>query len=351
VEKKLNFALVGLGFGESVIPAYKKAAHAHLKLLCDVDERKAALLSEKHGIPFTVRFEDCLREDLDVVDVSTPNHLHAEQAAAALRGGKHVLLQKPMARDVNECRRILAVAAEARRKVGVFMFSLNQPLMHELRRMVAEGAFGRILLLRGLMAHRGAHLTWKKKGLGDDYWRRCKELTGGGAMALIGIHKIHLLPWLAGSEVEAVSAFSDNLAATDLIEGDDVTSATCKLKNGALAVVQACYSTEGDVVEILGTAGSAVIYNGRLQLKLDLAWSGPLLAHPGRGAELSFADADLRRLGTPLAAACEQHDAFARAVLAEQPLPVSGEQGLRDTAVLQAIYASAASGKKTQPEA
>jgi predicted dehydrogenase len=105
------------------------------------------------------------------------------------------------------------------------------------------------------------------------------------------------------------------------------------------------------VVEILGTAGSAVIYNGRLQLKLDLAWSGPLLAHPGRGAELSFADADLRRLGTPLAAACEQHDAFARAVLAEQPLPVSGEQGLRDTAVLQAIYASAASGKKTQPEA
>ena len=65
----------------------------------------------------------------------------------------------------------------------------------------AAGAFGRLISLRGRMAHRNAHTSWKQWKRPDDYWRRDRTKTGGGGMALIGIHAINLMPWLAASPV------------------------------------------------------------------------------------------------------------------------------------------------------
>jgi predicted dehydrogenase len=351
VTRKLRVALVGLGFGCRVIEDYRAAPELELALLCDVDEAKARRVSaEFGGIPATTRFEDCLAAGIDIVDVSTPNHLHAAQAVAALEAGKHVYLQKPMAPTVADCRRIVEAGRRAGRAVGMFMSSLGDPVNQELRAMVAAGAFGRVISVRGRTAHRGAHTSWKTWGRPADYWRRKKELTGGGGMALIGIHAINLMPWLAGNPVESVTAVSDNLASREIMDGDDITVAVTRLQGGTVATLEASYASENNAVEIYGTAGYAVRQGGALRLRIDAPWKGRMLEVPGGEKELCLGADDLERLGAPLRAGCEQHSAFARAILAGGPPPVSGEDGLRDVAVLEAIYRSAGSGRAETPE-
>jgi glucose-fructose oxidoreductase len=281
--------------------------------------------------------------------VSTPNHLHAEQAVAALEAGKHVLLQKPMAPTVAGCRRIVDAGRRAGRVVGLFMSSLGDPVNHELRAMVAAGAFGKLVSLRGRMAHRNAHVTWKRWNYGPDYWRRKKELVGGGGMALIGIHAINLVPWLAGSPIESLSAFSENVASREVLEGDDITAAVCRLSCGALAVLEASYASESGALELCGSAGYALLRGGDLRVRLDAPWHGRVLELPGGEKELVLGAEELGRRRAPFAQECEQHGAFARAVLAGEPPPVTGADGLRDVAVLEAIYRSAQTGRREQP--
>jgi predicted dehydrogenase len=348
---KLRIALVGLGFSRLILKDYVSAPGVELALLCDLNEDKCRAMSQEHGIPWTVRFEDCLADGIDAVDVSTPNHLHAEQAMAALEAGKHVLLQKPMAPTVADCRRIVDAGRCAGRAVGLFMSSLGDPVNHELRAMVAGGAFGKLVSLRGRMAHRNAHVTWKRWNYGSDYWRRKKELVGGGAMALLGIHGINLLPCLAGSAVESVMAYSDNLASREIMEGDDVTAAVFRLAGGPLAVLEASYASESGSFELYGTAGYAFLRGGELRIRLDSAWQGRVLELPGGEKETIFSAEDLARFRAPFAQECEQHGAFARAVLAGEPVPVGGEDGLRDVAVLEAIYRSARTGRHETPAA
>jgi glucose-fructose oxidoreductase len=342
----LRFALVGLGFGRLVMDDYRNAPGAELGLLCDIDGAKAAELSRESGVPFTTRFEDCLGPEVDVVDISTPNHLHAGQAVAALQAGKHVFLQKPMAPTTDDCRTILEAGARTGRQVGMFMSSLNDPTVQELRAMIAAGAFGRVISLRGRNAHRSAHTKWKEWERPADYWRRRKDLVGGGCMALIGIHGIHLLQWLAAAAVESAAAVAENVASREIMEGEDACAAACRLESGAVAVLEASYASEGGSTEIFGTEGWAILREGTLRLKLDRPWKGRLLEVPGDGVETVIEARELKRLGAPLLAEFEQHGAFARAVLAGEAPPVPGTDGLRDVAVLEAIYRSAAGGRR-----
>jgi predicted dehydrogenase len=320
-----------------------------LTLLCDTDGAKAAELSRLHNVPFVTRFEDCLRADVDAVDISTPNHLHVPQALAALEAGKHVLIQKPMGVNAAECARVVGAGRAAKRVVGMFMSSLSRPAFHEMRDMIAGGALGRVTMLRGFTAHRNAHTFWPLYGRGADYWRRRKECTGGGGMALIGIHMVNLVPWLAGSPVESVAAFSDNLAARQIMDGDDVTVAACRLESGALATLEAGYSFVGNSVEVYGEAGSVRLADGALAAVLESPWKGRMLDLPGGSRQRTIGAEEMESLEAPLASGLEQREAFARAVLEGRGAPVPGEAGVRDVAVLEAIYRSARSGRMEKP--
>jgi predicted dehydrogenase len=347
----LRFAVVGLGYGTHVLPDYLAAPECEPVLLCDVDEEKCRRVSaEFGGIAWTTRFEDCLAAGVDAVDVSTPNHLHAGQAVAALGAGKHVLLQKPMATSAEECARIVAAARASGRTLGMYMSMRGNPVMQELRAMVAGGAFGRLISLRGRAAHDNIHGEASMRLRPADYWRRKKELVGGGAMSLIGIHKINLLQWLSGENIVSAVGESDNLAAGELMTGDDATAAVCRLEGGALAVLEASYSSRSFCVEIYGTAGWASLHRHQaLHASLSKPWKGELVELPGAWVYTSLDHAELAGAGRPLRARYGQNAAFARAVLAGEPAPISGEEGMRDVAVLEAIYRSARSGRRETP--
>lgn len=140
------------------------------------------------------------RDDVDVVDVCTPGHLHAEMAIAALEAGKHVLVEKPLALDADEAERMVAAAAAA---PGLAMLGFNYrrvPALALARQLIADGAIGRV------RAVRAAYLQdWLADPDAPMTWRLRAETAGSGALGDLGSHAIDQILVLTGERVTGVS--------------------------------------------------------------------------------------------------------------------------------------------------
>src|SRR5262249_28318429 len=126
------------------IPALKKLEGVELAALCDRDQEKALRVAQRFGVPLaTNNFEDILGDDsIDWVDVCTPNYLHAPITIAALESGKHVLVERPIARNAAEAEKMVRVAEKAGR---VLMCALSHRFREDtkiLKRFVDRGELG-----------------------------------------------------------------------------------------------------------------------------------------------------------------------------------------------------------------
>src|SRR5262249_39367734 len=120
---EFNVALVGCGgVARLYRKIYAQLPGVRVVVTIDVDEAEAQRAAEENCAPrASTDFSDALARGIDVVVISTPNDLHCGQAVAALNAGKHVLLQKPMARTVDECDEILQAARESGKTLGIYM--------------------------------------------------------------------------------------------------------------------------------------------------------------------------------------------------------------------------------------
>src|SRR2546422_6811178 len=136
------------------------------------------------------------RPDLDAVVVATPNGHLAEITVAALSAGKHVLVEKPMGRDLAEAERMRAAACAAGRVLKVGFNHRYHPAISEARRRVTEGAIGELINVRCRYGHGGR--------VGYEHgWRGNRELAGGGELTDQGVHVADLLHWFAGLPASA----------------------------------------------------------------------------------------------------------------------------------------------------
>jgi len=341
--KRLRVAVTGAG-GEArwYMDAYKRCPESELVLIHDIDANKAKEQGEKLGVPWTTKFEDLLRADIDIVDVSTPNHLHAPQSIAAFVAGKHVLCQKPMAPTVADCDRMIRAAAAAGKQLGLYMGSLSSPFYYELREMIRAGFFGVISSVSSRGAHRGGYIA-KDKGA----WRGDKEKTGGGVFIQLAVHTINLFQWLLDDEITLAVGRSTNRLCRHSIGGDDLTHAVCEFKSGIYGTFESCYATEGGHFAIYGTKGSLMQTCGKTFLWGEEPWHGQIVSYTPRGGKetTELDPAELGRRQGPLYARYDQHAAFVRAVLEGKPAPVPGEVGRRDVAIIKAVYRAAEEGR------
>lgn len=281
-------------------------------------------------------FADVLRDDVDAVVISTPNHLHRDHAVAALEAGKHVLLQKPMARTTEECDAILAARERSGVMLGVYMNLLDHPLFRDLRRMAQEGYLGKTVLYSARLAHRGG-LAW---GGVDQNWRASRNRTGGGSFIQLGVHYQHLMRWLTGERVTGVQAMNTNVACPQ-IEGDDLMLAQYRLSGGGMGEIQTSWCCLEEHVSLLGTKGS---FHYRDNLRLEFTgdngpFHGELLHFKGDGS-LETAESippDWDDAQNPY----NQHRRFCEALLAGTPPEVSGEEAREDVRLAQACYQAA----------
>jgi predicted dehydrogenase len=336
-------ALAGCGgIARRYRKTYAQLPGVSVAVAIDIDRAEAeAAAKETAAQRVSTNFEDALAPEVDAVVVSTPNHLHAEHAIAALDAGKHVLLQKPMARTVEECDRILSAAARSGKTLGVYMNLLEHPLFRDLRCMVDSGFFGAIGLVSARLAHRGG-LSW---GGADTNWRASAARTGGGSYVQLGVHYHHLARWILRDRVARVEAFAGNRACPHL-EGDDLALAHLQFQSGAFADIQTSWCIQEEHFSILGTRGS-IHYRDNRRLEYigeGGPFSGEVLRLKGTG-ELEVVDPLLPPAWDDAANPFHQHRSFFAALAAGCAAEVPGEEAREDVRICAAIYDSAREGR------
>jgi len=165
-------------------------------VVADRDEEKAARLAEMYGCQHTVKCSEIVRfAEVDAVVVATTNDALAEVTEAAVKNGKHVLVEKPAARSAAELEPVVEVARRAFEANGVVVkVGFNHrfhPAMLKSREIFESGALGEMMFVRGRYGH-GGRLGMEKE------WRGDPEIAGGGEMLDQGVHLIDLARWFLG---------------------------------------------------------------------------------------------------------------------------------------------------------
>lgn len=202
---------------------------------------------------------DALLEDpeVDVVDICTPHYLHKPQALAALRAGKHVVLEKPMAMNVTECDEILAAASAAGRRVFVALCQRMFPAHVKAKQLLDDGAIGQPFL--GVVNIYGNEFDRMNDPAS---WKGDWEKAGGGAFVDTGHHAVYMLQHFFGPAV-AVTAAAKRLLVQPENKADDTTVAALEFPGPALGSIVVTYCATGDrwteERRIVGTEGSLLI--------------------------------------------------------------------------------------------
>jgi len=340
--KCINVALIGCGgFAENYRHIYTEIPEAKLVLLVDESEETARRASEAcGGVAWSTDFNDCLSSDVHFVDISTPNFLHREQACAALKAGKHVLLQKPLASSLEDALKIAEIASSSGKIAGMYMFLFDNPLFHDIKKLIKEGKLGTISGVGCRSAHRGG-LSAVRGG-----WRSSAKMTGGGSFIQLAIHYVNMVQWLMDSKVESVMAYSHNLMCPN-IGGDDVSVVACEFDSGALGTISSAYCAQGDELSIFGSKGYLRVDDSKhITLCLDEPFCGNVLTYNtgGRRETISLPQCSMTLFDStnPF----DQHVAFIKSLLSGSPAPVPIDIGLYDMMIVDAVHRSSVTGKK-----
>lgn len=182
----------GIGFGAH-LPGYAQLDDAEIVAVCDVDESKLERAAKEYNVPNTfVDFNEMLKmKDLDAVSVCVPNYLHAPVSMAALRAGKHVLCEKPLAMNAEEAQAMVDEAEKQGKLLMIGVCRRYEDQSQQLKAMVESGKLGSVYAARiGYLRRRGVPF-W-----GD--WFMDKSRAGGGPLIDIGVHVLDLAWWLMG---------------------------------------------------------------------------------------------------------------------------------------------------------
>ena len=296
---------------------------------------KGEQFAAKYGCEFVPRVRDlCARPDIDYVDVCTFPDSHVQICRWAAESGKHVLLQKPMALTLEECRTMIALCRDAGVRLGVVSQHRFDECAVFLKTAVEAGRLGRLLQVDGYVKWHRPQAYYDRPGKGA--W----AVEGGGALINQGIHTADVMQYLAGP-VRRVFAHWQ-LGATHAMEAEDLINAVLVYDNGAGGVLQAATSVwpgYPERIEIHGSKGTAVITGDQLT-----AWD--VDGDPGDDAPLS-AGVD-SGAADPMAISIEnlksQFLEFGEAVSNGREPSVSGSEGLAALRLVLGVYRSAREG-------
>ena len=256
--RTLRIGLVGVGGTAQVnhIPALRKIENLELVWLCDRDREKAERVAQKFGIPRAGgRLDDMLADDsIDAVDVCTPNYLHAPMAVAALEAGKHVLCERPLARNAAEATQMLKAAKQADRLLMCAVQHRFRADAQLLRRFVEKGELGPIFYAKsGWLRQR---TEWD-----SDEWRRQRKESGGGVVLDLGFQMLDLSLWVLGQP--RVASVTASVHRTRKGEVEDSATAFLRFENGATLTLELTWGLlmEKDFayLNLFGAGGAALL--------------------------------------------------------------------------------------------
>ena len=333
MSNRVGVAVIGCG----LVGAHRARAAATdprttLRIVIDNQPQRAARLGAEHGVEASSDWRSALtREDVGAVVISTPNALLVPIGVAALRSGRHVLIEKPMGRNATEGR---ALTAEARRSGAVLKVGFRHRYRESLIRaheMVRSGSIGRLIQVR-------ARYGYGARPEHESEWRADAELAGGGALLDEGVHIVDLFHWFAGPAQRAQAELQT--AVWDLGRLEDNAFALLRFRAGVVGQFHVgttewknlfSFEIRGDrgAIHVEGLGGSY----GPESLVLTRRAEGASDVGPER---IDFVDND--------SSWAEEWADFARALHGGKLLHGAPDEGLQVLATVDALYAAARSG-------
>jgi 1,5-anhydro-D-fructose reductase (1,5-anhydro-D-mannitol-forming) len=326
--KTNGWGLIGTGriADDRMLPGINAFAGNKLIAVVSRDQSRADSFAKKFRAKHAyTRFEDMLANpDVSVVAIHTPNSLHAEQAIAAARAGKHVFCDKPMATSSADARRIIEACEKAGVRLGVNFHNRFMPSFIDTRRLIETEAIGKVLLVQ-LEASPGA-----RTGTRDTTWRVNADMAGLGTTMSIGVHVYDVLRFLLSSEIETVSAFFDTPRGVT----EETNLSMLRFANGVAAQVSVHEKAPHPHNDF-------VIYGSKGRI------TGRGLTRSRSGGELQVLTADGKTKVTAYPA-INAHAAcvadFSRALLEGRAPSPTGIDGLRSVELTEAMARSAWDG-------
>lgn len=263
-KKQVNVALIGYQFmGKAHSNAYRQVGRFFdldvepvMKVICGRSEKKVAAAAELFGWQeYALNWEDVVtRKDIDLVDIGTPNDSHAKISQAALKAGKHVLCEKPLAITVEDAKASYELAKQTGLVNGICHNYRKAPAIAFAAQLVKDGRLGKIRHFRGTYLQ-----DWILDPSVPLVWRLDKDIAGSGSHGDLNAHLIDTARFVMGSEFTEVSGMSETfikqrplLADTEggltgfksssemgEVTVDDVTAFLARFENGATGTFEA----------------------------------------------------------------------------------------------------------------
>lgn len=330
--RKIRYAVVGLGYISqiAVLPAFEHAReNSELTALVSSDAEKLKKLGRKYGIENTYTYEqygDCLKSgEIDAVYIGLPNNMHRAYTESAAEAGIHVLCEKPMAMDEDECQTIIAAVKDAGVKLMIaYRLHFERGNLSAME-MVKSGKIGQPRIFTSVFS--------QQVKAGNS---RLDREVAGGAIYDMGVYCINAARYLFRAEPEEVFAWNQSARDERFAEVPEMTSAMMKFPGNRIATFTCSFgATDRSEFEIVGTKGSLKMdpgYEMAEDLKLDLTVDGKTKKQVFKKRD-QFAPELIY---------------FSDCILSNKQPEPSGEEGLADVRVIQALLQSAETNRPVE---
>lgn len=341
--EKVRVGVIGSGFiGNIHVDGLQHVAEAEVVAIASKMPEQAQQLAEARGIPDICDGYEALlaRDDIDAVTVGVPNFLHEEVVIAAAQAGKHIMCEKPFTTTIQAGERMLAAVKAAGVKLVYGEMLCFAPKYVRAKRLVDEGALGKVYLVKQSEQHDGPHSPW--------FWD--VNLSGGGVLLDMGCHSIEFARWILDRpQVKSVSATMGTVMHQDKTQGEDYSICVVEFEGGAIAVAENSWAKTGgidDRCEIYGTQGNT---------RADLIHGNALTTHStvGYGYAVEKADTTVGwtftgfeeewNYGFP-----QEMQHFINVVKGREEPVETGEDGLEVLKIIYAAYQSAGEGRRIE---
>lgn len=332
--RRLGFAFVGLGdfCRNHLLPGIMGCSFCEPVALVSGHPAKAQAVAAEYGIDpkniYNYDNFDSIWDNprVDVVYVVLPNGMHAEFTIRAFAAGKHVMCEKPMANTAEDCRQMIAAGKKAGKRLQIgYRMHWDAATLACIAALRA-GQIGPIQIIQ----------TATGFTIGNPaQWRLNKKLAGGGCLMDIGIYSLSAARYLSGEEpTEVIAHTYQDKSDPHFREVEQHCDFQLKFPSGVLASCVSSYNTNLNRYEVHGHNGYCVLEPGQAYRGVKFSIS--------RGRQLEPVDVP----------AADQFvgemDGFARGIMGDGPFKATGEEGLQDLRIIEAIYESAREGKSVK---
>jgi glucose-fructose oxidoreductase len=317
-KRKVGVALVGLGYYSTDVlaPALQETKTAYLAGIVTGTPAKEERWMKKYGIPRKNvynygNFDEIAKNpEIEIVYIVLPNSMHKEYTIRAARAGKHVICEKPMALNAEECREMIAVCNDSGVKLSIGYRMQFEPYTREIMRLGQEKVFGNILQISCGAAFRNPSV---------DHWKLRRSM-GGGAMMDMGVYPLQAARYVTGEEPLNVSARSYVTRPDIYSEAEEVMLFDLEFPSGSIASLATGFHANFNYLKVFAEEG---------WFELE-----PFTGYGGIKGKTSKGILEFPNINQQ----ATQMDEVADCILSGKSMRVPGEEGLKDMIVVDKIY-------------